>query len=69
MMENSRPVPEASSIVAEADIVWVGGHKKEARAGMRGGTRFTIASDEGPQLGGEDSAPTPLTYFASAVGF
>jgi hypothetical protein len=30
---------------------------------------FTVRCDEGPALGGEDTAPSPLGYFTVAVGF
>ena len=30
---------------------------------------FTIHCDEGPRLGGDDSAPPPLAYFAAAIMF
>lgn len=33
------------------------------------GSVFSMISDEGPALGGEDSAPTPLSYFGAAVAF
>jgi hypothetical protein len=33
------------------------------------GSSFEIVSDEGEGLGGEDLAPTPLSYFTAAVAF
>jgi hypothetical protein len=30
---------------------------------------MTFASDEGPNLGGFGSAPTPLMYFSAALAF
>lgn len=30
---------------------------------------FSLVSDEGPNLGGEGSAPTPLMYFVAGVAF
>jgi len=30
---------------------------------------FELRSDEGERLGGDDSAPPPLAYFAAAVAF
>ncbi len=30
---------------------------------------YTLVSDEGAHLGGEGSAPTPLTYFVAGVAF
>jgi len=31
--------------------------------------QYEVFSDEGPRMGGENSAPRPLTYFLMAVGF
>ena len=31
--------------------------------------QFELLCDEGERLGGDDSAPPPLAYFAAAVGF
>jgi hypothetical protein len=39
-------------------------HRKRAVFG-----RFTIDCDEGPALGGEDTAPPPLAYFSAALAF
>jgi uncharacterized OsmC-like protein len=33
------------------------------------GSEWEIFSDEGPGIGGDDSAPEPLTYLAAAVAF
>lgn len=33
------------------------------------GSSFAIVSDEGAGLGGDDVAPTPLSYFTAAVAF
>jgi uncharacterized OsmC-like protein len=33
------------------------------------GSEWEILSDEGPGIGGDDSAPEPLTYLAAAVAF
>jgi hypothetical protein len=50
----------------EFDVRTVQGvrHQKQATFG-----RFVIDCDEGPQLGGDDSAPPPLAYFAAALAF
>ena len=32
-------------------------------------SQFELFADEGPRLGGENSAPRPLTYFLMSVGF
>lgn len=31
--------------------------------------KFEIFCDEGAQIGGDDSAPPPLAYFASSIAF
>ncbi len=38
---------------------------------MKRGTfsQFEVLSDEGERIGGTDKHPTPMTYFAMAVGF
>ena len=56
-------------VVAEVDAVIEERMRKKAVAGMQGRRRFVIYSDEGAHLGGDDSAPTPLTIFASGVAF
>ena len=33
------------------------------------GSVFEIVSDEGRAIGGNESAPTPLSYFAAAIAF
>lgn len=38
--------------------------RKQARFG-----RFEVLCDEPQALGGDDSAPPPLAYFAAALGF
>ena len=39
-------------------------HQKQAVFGA-----FRIDCDEGPNLGGDDSAPPPLAYFSAALAF
>ena len=39
-------------------------HQKQAVFG-----RFEIPCDEGPELGGDDTAPPPLAYFGAALAF
>lgn len=51
------------SFTIEGDAVLLGGMKKQAEA--RG---FTIMCDEAPPLG-ENTAPSPMTYFAVAILF
>ncbi len=40
------------------------GHRKSATFDI-----FEIPCDEGPALGGDNSAPPPLAYFGSALAF
>lgn len=51
------------SFTIHGDAVLLGGMKKQAEA--RG---FTIMCDEGPPLG-ENTAPSPMTYFAVSILF
>ncbi len=51
------------SFTIEGDAMTLGGMKKQAET--RG---FTIMCDEGPPLG-DNTAPSPMTYFAVAVLF
>jgi len=51
-------------IVLEADAETLGKMRKEGHA--RG---FTVYCDEGERIGGDNSAPPPLAYFALSVGF
>ena len=39
-------------------------HLKRSKFG-----KFEVMSDEGPNIGGTDTAPTPMTYLAMATGF
>lgn len=48
----------------EATAHTVGGMLKEGHVG-----EFTLMCDEGPRLGGEGSAPTPLQYLLVSLAF
>ncbi len=52
----------------EVEVVQVHGHLKEGKVTQHG-KEFTVLSDEGPQIGGENSAPTPLAYFTLGIAF
>ena len=52
------------NIVVEGDARILERMRKQAD--IRG---FTIFCDEGLQIGGDNSAPAPLTYFASSILF
>lgn len=56
--------PTTSGPTIEVEIKTVGKMKKEGRAG-----EFIVLCDEGPNIGGEGSAPRPLDYFMLSVGF
>jgi len=61
-------------IACEADAQTLEGMRKLAvvRLTRRGETAaevFSLVSDEGPHLGGDSSAPTPLMYFVAGVSF
>jgi hypothetical protein len=47
------------------------GMKKRALAGIEvpGFSTFSMWCDEGLSMGGDDSAPAPLAYFAAAIAF
>ena len=51
------------SFTIEGDAMTLGGMKKQAEA-----RSFTIMCDEAPPLG-DNTAPSPMTYFAVAVLF
>lgn len=51
-------------IVIEADTETLERQKKRGEA--RG---FTVMCDEGERIGGDNTAPPPLAYFALSLGF
>ena len=52
----------------EVDVFAREGHVKEGRV-VQYGHEFTLLCDEGPAIGGTNTAPTPLAYFTLAMGF
>lgn len=61
-------------IACEADAQTMEGMRKLAvvrltRRGEATEEVFSLVSDEGPHLGGDGSAPTPLMYFVAGVAF
>lgn len=50
----------------EFDVGAVRGEKQLKRATFGA---FEILCDEGAMIGGDDSAPPPLAYFASSIAF
>ncbi len=51
-------------IVMEADTETL--ERQRKRGAARG---FTVLCDEGTRIGGDDTAPPPLAYFALSLGF
>ena len=60
---------QTREIVFEADVTLVTPFLKLATVSRGGSGHMTFASDEGPNLGGLGSAPTPLMYFSAALAF
>jgi hypothetical protein len=56
-------------IVFDADVQSVTPFLKVATVSRDGKGHMTFACDEGPNLGGLGSAPTPLMYFGAALAF
>ena len=67
--EGLDPSIRTREIVFEADVDGVTPFLKLATVHRNGAGHMTSASDEGPNLGGLGSAPTPLMYFSAALAF
>ena len=63
------PRIETREIVFDASVDMVTPFLKLATVSRGGEGSMTFASDEGPNLGGLGSAPTPLMYFSAALAF
>jgi len=63
------PAITRREIVFEADVASVTPFLKVATVSRDGEGHMTFASDEGANLGGLGSAPTPLMYFSAALAF
>src|SRR5881409_1145912 len=63
------PRIETREIVFDANVNLVTPFLKLATVSRGGTGHMTFASDEGPNLGGLGSAPTPLMYFSAALAF
>lgn len=65
--------PTAYEVVFEAEARVLEGMRKLAVTRVSRPTgpaeAYALVCDEGPHLGGEGSAPTPLTYFVAGVAF
>jgi uncharacterized OsmC-like protein len=55
---------ERRPLTIRAEVEVLENHRKSARIGA-----FVVESDEPPVVGGDGTAPTPLSFFISAVGF
>ena len=60
---------KSREITFEADVTSVTPFLKLATVHRNGRGHMTFACDEGPNLGGLGSAPTPLMYFSAALAF
>ena len=67
--EGLDPAVHSREIVFEADVTSVTPFLKLATVSRAGSGHMTLVSDEGPNLGGLGSAPTPLMYFSAALAF
>ena len=63
------PAITQRGVVFEADVASVTPFLKLATVSRDGEGYMTFACDEGPNLGGLGSAPTPLMYFSAALAF
>lgn len=73
MSEQSNPFrispvegPQGKGVRIEFDVETVRGPKQLKRATFGA---FEILCDESAMIGGDDSAPPPLAYFASSIAF
>jgi hypothetical protein len=60
---------KSREITFEADVTAVTPFLKLATVSRGGTGHMSFACDEGPNLGGLGSAPTPLMYFSAALAF
>jgi len=67
--EGLDPTIQRREIVFEADVTSVTPFLKLATVSHNGTAHKTFACDEGPNLGGLGSAPTPLMYLSAALAF
>ena len=63
------PAIQTREIVFDADVSMVTPFLKLATVSRGNAGHMTFACDEGPNLGGLCSAPTPLMYFSAALAF
>lgn len=56
-------------IVVSADQLENMRKQAVVKVGVPGTSVFSIVCDEGPALGGDDTAPAPLAYFCASIAF
>lgn len=68
---STQPVPEAlNPNVQSREIVFEATAESLEKMKKTGTIRgFTLMCDEGPHVGGDNTAPSPLSYFNIAIGF
>jgi hypothetical protein len=67
--EGLDPAVQSREIIFEADVTSVTPFLKLATVNRGGVGHMIFACDEGANLGGLGSAPTPLMYFSAALAF
>lgn len=67
--EGLDPAVKSREITFEADVTSVTPFLKLATVNRGGTGHMSFACDEGRNLGGLGSAPTPLMYFSAALAF
>jgi hypothetical protein len=67
--EGLDPAVGNREIIFEADVTSVTPFLKLATVSRSGTGHMSFVCDEGPNLGGLGSAPTPLMYFSAALAF
>jgi hypothetical protein len=67
--EGLDPAVQSREITFEADVTSVTPFLKLATVSRGGTDHMSFVCDEGPNLGGLGSAPTPLMYFSAALAF
>ena len=67
--EGLDPTVQSREITFEADVTSVTPFLKLATVSRGGAGHMSFVCDEGANLGGLGSAPTPLMYFSAALAF
>lgn len=67
--EGLDPTVKSRELTFEADVTSITPFLKLATVNRGGADHMSFLCDEGPNLGGLGSAPTPLMYFCAALAF